>query len=158
MTQQSSIDIASLAAAEFTRRRAVARRKAGAGDIDLRAAEALLRPWVALAIRAGADPDTLAPDGALADVEWNLEAFRRSRAVDTGLPGVTEAHARGIVADDITDFPIVRATLEAARDDAVARALGSTDAARLQRSQDLSVLAIAFGCRPYQPVQLKEAA
>lgn len=158
MIRLPGVDLAALAGAEFRRRREVARRKAGSGTLDLATAEALLRPWAALALRAGAEPAALAPDGALADVAWNLEQLRTARTIDSDRPGCTDHDARRIVADDVAPFAEVRATLAAARDDAVARALGSTDPAHLARSHDLSVLAIAFGCPPFAPVPERIAA
>lgn len=99
--------------------------------------EAALRPWAALALRAGADPAAISPDVAAA-----CEEYRKG--------GLTEREARACVAADLCPHPVMLAELARARDAAL-NALPLAASAAPSSTAGLVVLAIHFGAPPYRP-------
>ncbi|MGX7896864.1 hypothetical protein [Tsuneonella sp. HG222] len=106
--------------------------------------EARLRPWAALAIRAGADLAAVSPDAPAC-----YEDYRQA--------GCSDAEARALVADDLCPLPQVVAALATARDAAL-DALPLAASAAPASTSDLVVLAIHFGCPGYAPRKLERAA
>lgn len=89
-------NLATFTADEFARRRALASRKVAQGELGVDQANALVRPWLALACRAGADLPELRDDLAMIAEGGVLSA----------------SQARAVLADDICPRT---ATLEALR-------------------------------------------
>jgi hypothetical protein len=146
MSLPTGPSLAELAADEFARRRSTASRKVGAGEIEPAEAEALLRPWLALAARFGADLPELYEDAT------TLFPFDRA--------GQTTRVRR--LSADLAPPAQIAEVLAAARDVALERAntalsgseaLAKPDLA-IERARRLQVLAIAFGCRPFLPATL----
>jgi hypothetical protein len=135
--------LAAIALVEYERRLASARRKVADGAIEPREADALLRPWLALACRSGADRAEY--DDALAEL--------RVIPAEEGKLFFDDSSARAAVADDICPLPAIRAALASARDQAIERATDAEglDLARNDRAGGLVALAIAFGAPPYRP-------
>lgn len=123
---------ADIAAAEFSHRRAAATRKVASGELDRAGAEALLRPWLAIACRFGAEVPEIA------------EMLRELRAMARrdGDPFLSASAARAILADDIHPRARWLAALAAARDQAIERsARPAVPAAHIDRARRLCQLA-----------------
>lgn len=132
---------AQIAAGQFAhRRRWLARSGAPVAD-----QEAKLRPWAAIALRAGADLTQLPPDLQVA-----VEDYRR---VNLG-----ERTARACVADDLCPLTVALETLAQARDAAIDKAHTEPTEARRQAAHRLDVLAVHLGAPAYHAIKLREAA
>ena len=134
-------------------------------DRDLAAmrGNAQLYPWVAIAVRCGAEVDDLVPE-----IERHREYWRR----DSSGRKVSDAYLRLRVADDFCPEADMIAELTRARDVAISKVLSFTpahpetvegsNAARAgqlsDRAQTLSFLAIHLRCPPVELVELQEAA
>lgn len=149
------IPLADLAAGEYRLRRETALRKVAACQLDRSAAEALLLPWLALAIRLGALPEDLPPGlPALADLRFNIDALADTPCVDGTPSPHSMATCHSIVADAIAPRPRILTTLVDARDAAVSKALAEpTCPKRAARAHDLSVLGVAMGLPAYGTAQ-----
>lgn len=101
------VEIHRIAAGEFTRRQALARRKIAQGSLRAGNAERLLAPWAAIAVRLGAAP----PETHALIAEWR----GTNNFFTAGELGV-------LVADDICPRAEWLAALCAARDTAIAKA------------------------------------
>lgn len=125
--------IATIAAQEFTRRRAALEQAHAAGTISAEAANDNARLWLAIAGKAGADLPELAvpciwPEGKVARMEW-FELAERAEFL---------------------------AELARARDAALRKACEHpADLAALQRGWDLQCLAIALGAPAPDPELLR---
>ncbi|MEO6042216.1 MAG: hypothetical protein ABIP41_09970 [Croceibacterium sp.] len=137
--------LADMAAEEFERRRATARRKVAAGELDPHVANTHLLPWLALAARFGAElPELYQDSHVIAPTARAGEPIRFR-----------------ILSGDICPPAETGEALATARDAAIDKADGGLDPVRNDRARRLQTLAIAFGVRPYayralQPA--KEAA
>jgi hypothetical protein len=149
--------LASLAAHEYERRRAIARHKVAQDQLDPSEADALLRPWLALACRARADreeyDDALAELRAIPAEPDSAQPSERSRATGSVRAFFDDGQVRAVVADEICGLPTIRTTLAAARDKAIDRAADAKglDVERNGRAAALVALALAFGAPPYRP-------
>jgi hypothetical protein len=147
---------ANIALAQFTKRRAWL----AANAVPVAEQERRLRPWAAIALRAGADPAAISPDVAAA-----VEAYRRA--------GLTQGEAHGLVAVDLCPKPAMLAELARARNAALeavpdpsdpkfhrAQAAGGDSAFKRasQAAQDLQVLAALLGAPPYLPSSAQQEA
>lgn len=130
-----------IALEQFTLRRdyfnAQRRKGAAVGMGELRAR---LYPWVAIALRAGADPARMDPD---------LPAQLADRAGRTH----GEHTARALLADDYCPLADALAELAIARDDAID---SMRDAKGAQAAQDLFLLARAMGAPAYHALPIIE--
>lgn len=136
-------DIAGIAAAEFRRRRANARRLIGEGRLAPDDADALMRPWAAIAVLCRAD---LAQCSAVL-----AAAMLEARQVIAFAPGkgqpvqhhirVPEDHVRALFARDLCPPLVWGPALATARDAALARA---DNPERNARARDLCALARAL--------------
>lgn len=144
---------AGIATQIYTRRRATAQRKVAEGALGPAEAERHLRPWLALAIRAGADPATIEPHNA----RWFEDM-----AAPYCEAGFTTREIAAVIADEICLRPQAIATLVGARDIAMTKALAApTDREKGQRAHELVSLSIYFGAglQPRRKSQkLSEAA
>ena len=132
--------LAEFAGAEYRRRHQAALRKVGGGQIAPAEAEALLRPWLAAALRCGADPGSLHLEVARA-----VEAYRKAN--------LSDRQARSCAADDLCPLPSIRETVAAARDARLDR-----DAEDLDRTRGLIALGDALGAPAYRPAARQQAA
>lgn len=131
-------DYADLALAQFRTRQANARRMVKAGEIPLAQAEAAMRPWASLALRAGAELPELAPERTGFAV-WQVTP-----------PGaVPPETVRAMLAEEVCPIERCRHALRAARDKAIDR--GDWEAA-----SPLIRLGERFGpLPPYVPADLR---
>lgn len=153
-----SPNLAAIALSQFSQRRHFLQGLRKAGRISAEEADARLFPWLAIALRCGADARKLHPD-----------LPRQLAQRQGGACNVSEAEARALLADEHCPWPEALATLAKARDAAL-RALDgikypdATAAQRaVQNAQELSLLARTLGAPPVdltavQPETRKEAA
>ena len=154
--------LSNIARAELDRRHAnVCARLAAlpyGRDRDLAAmrGNAQLYPWVAIAVRCGAEVDDLVPE-----IERHREYWRR----DSSGRKVSDAYLCLRVADDFCPEADMIAELTRARDVAIAKVVDPAASytaeeacAVSDRAQTLSFLAIHLGCPPVELVELQEAA
>jgi len=110
------VHLSQLAARQFARRQQEARRQVGLGKIEPRAAEAGLRPWLAIACLCGADlPELIEPlaDRIMMDI--------------SGAPILSESQARALLAMDICPARQWAPLLARARDRAIHHAASFGD-------------------------------
>lgn len=122
--------LAQLALLEWNQRLAAARDVAARGKWSAEEANARLMPWLAIALRAGAEPPEAAAD---------LAAIRQE-------PGHADC-ARSIMALRLCPTAEMRAELTRARDAAVNAMIAHPgDRDRCNRSTQLQYLAVFLGC------------
>lgn len=133
--------LANAAAAEFQLRQARARRMVRDGTLSETAATRALRPWLAIACRAGAD---------LPELEDGLAELSVT-SLD-GTAWLTPGQLRARLADDICPARIWRADLIAARDAGLSAA--DTNPAAADRARALVAIAAALAPNiPIKPAQ-----
>lgn len=133
--------LANLALVLLRERQARARKAVAAGTMDRASAEAHLRPWLAVAIRAGA------ACAEIADLLANNAA-----------PGWSEPQVRAMAAHDLCPTPTWHAPLASARDRAIERA-DSGAAEDILRGRGLVALCRRLGViLPYLPVPKRKSA
>lgn len=136
------------AAAEFDRRRAWLHSQLHAGKLTESQAEKKLRPWAAIALRAGATPTPLAAE--LAARIADRPAIRPERA---------EAWARLSLAEDLCPLPRALEELGRAHDAAVARIWsGAAGDMEVRRTMGLVWLAIHLGVAAWAPAPIEQRA
>ena len=137
---------ADVALNQFQRRRAwLAREGRPEAEQDAR-----LRPWAAIALRAGA-----AIAAMPLDVQLAYEDYRRANC--------TDSTARACIADDLCCLPDALAALATARDKALDMTVAAgSDPEKMAKvfaeAQDLQVLAAYLGAPAYCPQAMQEAA
>ena len=135
-----NIDIARFAEQEFARRRQTARGKVASRTLDADVAELHLRPWLALALRCGADP---------ASLDQDLPEQIAGRA-----PACSGGTARALVALDYCPADEALAVLARARDHAVSREDGTPD--RAERAYGLVLMGMHLGAPPPSREAIRE--
>lgn len=138
---------AQFALAEFENRQRVAQRRADGGIWSRLEADARLKPWLAIALYAGAEPDAALP---------LLEDWRRilSHSCINGQKrgSFTAGSVRRNAAMDLCEGHVWRAELATARDRAQAAALADpTNTALGTRSLLLTILSQHLGVGLNQP-------
>lgn len=129
--------LSAIAHAEYLQRCAAAKRKVDAGELPRQQAEALLRPWTAIALLCGAP--ILAAD--IADARRTIVFYKGDGSPAQYGYVIPEAEARCDLAGDICSPIVWGPALAKARD----AALGKVDTPeRRERARNLCILARAL--------------
>ena len=137
--------LAKLAQIEWDQRLAFARQRVREGRWTALEADARLFPWLAIALRAGAEP---------------TEAADLVAAVREEPDHPIQGEARFIAATRLCPTADMRAELTRARDRALAKAIAEpANRQACERSAALQFIACYLGCPPAEPItEFQEAA